>query len=343
MTEAEPWSLPTLRAARADVVPRTRWELLVESIWDGASLRSVEPLIGGLGGLLDRVQALADGAAVSTVVRRFLPEWGEGAADVARSVATLEVLASHDVPGPRPMWSDGTGELLGRPALAMTDLPGSPVAAALDPGGAGLVGGLLARLHEVPGAAMAHRPEPGDLADQIARELEHSRARDEDFMDRGVLHTALEQAAERVTGQPETFLHDDFHPGNVLRHGTDAYVVDLPWATRGDPGRDLGYCRLDLALTSTAGTAEGFLAGYRAGGGVVPEHLWVYDLMGALRSLPTPADWLPAFHELGRTDLTADDFEQRARAFVTDALARGLSAGVLGTLGTDDVRAGSNG
>jgi hypothetical protein len=104
-------------------------------------------------------------------------------------------------------------------------------------------------------------------------------------------------------------------------------VVDLTGAGRGDPGRDLGYCRLDLALTAVEGTTEAFLAGYRQAGGVVPEQLWLYDLLGALRCLPTPAHWLPAFHEQGRTDLTAEVVEGRARRFIADALAAATTSG----------------
>jgi hypothetical protein len=113
----------------------------------------------------------------------------------------------------------------------------------------------------------------------------------------------------------------------VVRNGFTAAVVDLTWAGRGDPGRDLGYCRLDLALTAVEGTSEAFLAGYREAGGVVPEHLWLYDLLGALRCLPTPAHWLPAFHEQGRTELTVDVVESRARRFIADALANAAFGG----------------
>lgn len=344
MTSPEPAWHSTLRVERGRPVPGAAWRRLVDQLWPGARFTSAEPLTGGLGGLLDRVHATdTDGTDRRVVVRRFLPEWGEDEAAVQRAMATLEVLEDHDVPAPRGLWSDGRGEVLGRPTLAMTDLPGRPVAASLDPVGAELTGRLLATLHRIPGGAMRHVDEPGELADQIESELGRSAPREEDFIDRSILHEALAAGAARVAGQQEAFRHDDFHPGNVLRDGSDAYVVDLSWAGRGDPGRDVGYCRLDLALTADDGTQEAFLDGYRAGGGVVPEHLWLYDLMGALRSLPTPAHWLPAFHELGRTDLTGQVFESRARAFIADALARGRAAGVLGTLAGDDVRTGSSG
>jgi aminoglycoside phosphotransferase (APT) family kinase protein len=320
----------TLRAERARVVPLDAWCALTERLWPGARFLAGEPVVGGLGALIDRLIAEdAEGVRVTAVVRRFPSGGANGPEKVRREVATLEVLARFEVPAPRPLWSDPAGEMLGRPALAMSDLPGRSLAADLVAEGAAVAGRLLARLHRIPGSAMGHVPDPGDLQTQIARELSGSVPLVEDAVDRRELHAAIERGAQAVTGQQETFCHDDFHPGNVVRNGSSAAVVDLTGAGRGDPGRDVGYCRLDLALTAVEGTTEAFLAGYREAGGVVPEHLWLYDLLGALRCLPSPAHWLPAFHEQGRTDLTADVIEDRARRFIADALADASKSGAL--------------
>jgi aminoglycoside phosphotransferase (APT) family kinase protein len=318
----------TLRAERARVVPRVAWCALADQLWPGARFSSSEPIVGGLGALIDRLIAEdAEGDRVTAVVRRFPSGGGNGPGEVIREVATLEVLTLCEAPAPRPLWSDPAGEVLGRPALAMSDLPGRSLAAGLDAEGAALAGRLLARLHRVPGSSMGHVPHPGDLHAQIAGELSGSVPLEADVVDRRELHVAIERGAQVVAGQQETFRHDDFHPGNVVRDGSSAAVVDLTWAGRGDPGRDVGYCRMDLALTAVEGTTEAFLAGYREAGGVVPEQLWLYDLLGALRCLPTPADWLPAFHEQGRTDLTPDVIEGRARRFIADALADATASG----------------
>ena len=330
MTEgaAVPDWLADLRAERARVVPPVAWCALADRLWPGGRFLSSEPLVGGLGALMDRLIAEdAEGVRVTAVVRRFPAGGANGPEGARREVATLQVLRRCEAPAPRPLWSDPAGEVLGRPALAMTDLPGRSMAADLDAEGAEVAGRLLARLHRIPGASMSHVPDPGDLHTQITGELSGSVLRKEDVVDRRELHTAIERGAQVVAGRPETFLHDDFHPGNVVRNGTTAAVVDLTWAGRGDPGRDLGYCRMDLALTAVQGTTEAFLTGYHEAGGVVPEHLWLYDLLGGLRCLPTPAHWLPAFHEQGRTDLTTALVEARARRFIADALAHATTSG----------------
>jgi aminoglycoside phosphotransferase (APT) family kinase protein len=320
----------TLRAERARVVPLVAWRALTDRLWPGARFLSSEPVLGGLGALIDRLIAEdAEGVRVTAVVRRFPSGGANGPEEVRREIATLQVLTRCEAPAPRPLWSDPAGQVLGRPALAMSDLPGRSLAADLDAEGAALAGRLLARLHRVPGSSMSHVPDPGDLQTQIAGELSGSVPLKDDAVDRRELHAAIKRGAQAVAGQQETFRHDDFHPGNIVRQRSSAAVVDLTGAGRGDPGRDLGYCRLDLALTAVEGTTEAFLAGYRDAGGVVPEHLWLYDLLGALRCLPTPAHWLPAFHEQGRTDLTADVVEGRARRFVADALADATTSGAL--------------
>ncbi|MCC5948057.1 MAG: aminoglycoside phosphotransferase family protein [Nitriliruptoraceae bacterium] len=318
-----------LRVERARVVPVAAWRALTARLWPGGRFLRSEPIVGGLGALIDRVVAHdAQGARVTAIARRFPAGGGNGPEEIRQEVETLRVLARCEAPAPRPLWSDPAGEVLGRPALAMTEVPGRALAAALDTEGAALAGRLLARLHRIPGNRMAHVPDPGDLRVQIAAELSGSVPRADDLADRHELHAAIERGAQLVDGQQETFRHDDFHPGNVVRDGPSAAVVDLTWAGRGDPGRDVGYCRLDLALTAVAGTTEAFLAGYREAGGVVPDHLWLYDLLGVLRCLPTPGRWLPSFHEQGRTDLTVDVLEDRARGFIADALARSTASGV---------------
>ncbi|MDX1658167.1 MAG: aminoglycoside phosphotransferase family protein [Nitriliruptorales bacterium] len=320
---ASPRWLALLRAGRAREVPDGAWRALTQGLWPGARFSTSQPIAGGLSTLLDRITAVkTDGEPVTAVVRRFQPERGHGPEDAAGEVATLAVLAAHEAPAPRLLWSDPSGEVFGQPALAMSDLPGQPVAASLDARGAALAGRLLAQLHRIPGTSMEHVPDPGTLETQVTAILSGSAPADDDMLDRSGLHAAIEHGVRMVSGQDQTFLHDDFHPGNVMRHGDTAAVIDVTWSGRGDPGRDLGYCRLDLALTAVEGTVDAFLAGYRQAGGVVPEDLWFYDLLGGLRCLPTPAHWLPAFHAQGRTDLTTHQVEARARRFIADALER---------------------
>ena len=101
---AVPGWLAALRAGRARPVPIVAWRALTDRLWPGARFSSCEPLVGGLSGLVDRLIAEdADGGRVTAVVRRFLPERGHGPEDVTREVATLEVLASHELPAPRPL------------------------------------------------------------------------------------------------------------------------------------------------------------------------------------------------------------------------------------------------
>ncbi len=60
-------------------------------------------------------------------------------------------------------------------------------------------------------------------------------------------------AFERLQGEipvfPETLLHRDFHPANVLCLDDEVSgVVDWSNACRGPAGIDVGHCRVNLAL-----------------------------------------------------------------------------------------------
>jgi aminoglycoside phosphotransferase (APT) family kinase protein len=72
-----------------------------------------------------------------------------------------------------------------------------------------------------------------------------------------------------------TFIHRDFHPGNVLwtRRGA-AGVVDWPNGCRGPWGCDIAHCRANLIWLSGYDAADEFLASYEAITGRVFDRYW---------------------------------------------------------------------
>lgn len=179
----------------------------------------------------------------------------------------------------------------------------------------------MATVHALPVDAFGHLGSPVGLAAQVQRALP-TRARVlSGFVETGPLWSAVDAWVAGSAAAGPTLVHGDFHPGNVLADGRCATVVDWTWATVGDPGGDLGYCRYDLALAYGPDVATAFTTAYLdAGGPARPSAGW--DLVAVASSLPTPAGWLRAFTEHGRDDCTAAGFESAGRAFLRDALAR---------------------
>ena len=120
-----------LRAERARLVPLAAWCALTDRLWPGGRFLRSEPVVGGLGALIDRLIAEdAEGVRVTAVVRRFAAGGANGPEEVGREVATLQALTRCEAPatscgtGPRQRWSTSRGPGVGTRAemWAIADL-----------------------------------------------------------------------------------------------------------------------------------------------------------------------------------------------------------------------------
>jgi aminoglycoside phosphotransferase (APT) family kinase protein len=94
------------------------------------------------------------------------------------------------------------------------------------------------------------------------------------------------RVAEALRSTPpakkETFIHRDYHPGNILWNGAEVTgVVDWTTAAIGPPGIDLARMRLNLALQHGRGIADRFVDGYLAAGGDQSTRDPYWDLLDA--------------------------------------------------------------
>lgn len=93
----------------------------------------------------------------------------------------------------------------------------------------------------------------------------------------------------------ETFIHRDYHPGNVLWDGTQVSgVVDWATAAWGPPGIDLARMRMNLASHHGRDIADRFFVAYVAAGGDASARNPFWDLLDAADLLPDliPHTWL---------------------------------------------------
>jgi aminoglycoside phosphotransferase (APT) family kinase protein len=205
----------------------------------------------------------------------------------------LTALDGLDGWAPRLIEADPAGVRFGQPATLITRLPGRadirprfPIAAARQ------LGAVLARIHAVHIAGLT------GLRDGLWAES-----------------AAVQDDPERV------LTHFDFWSGNVLWQGeTLTGVVDWSGAGRAPRGLDVSWCRLDLVILHGPEVADEFLAAYERAAGAPLADPAGWDLFALAHSRETVETWLPNYHDLGRTDLTAAGLRSRHTQWTQDRL-----------------------
>lgn len=307
----------------------SRLALLAEALEPGATIKRERALHGGLDAAMDLLALTpASGPRRCIVLRRYLAATSRRDPELpARAWRTLLLLQQLRLSAPRPIWFDGDGCLLGRPALAMSWIDGAPVLEAGDTKDWTCeLARALARLHDASLTAVdsGFLPAPGEAARRLMTRAARRLPRHPDA--RAVVE-ALNKSDAPYSGAP-VLAHGDYWAGNtVWSGGRIAAIVDWDSAAIDDAGLDVGYCRMDLAMLAGPEVPDRFLHAYERARRLRVQRLWFWDLLGALRAMPDPARWLPGYHGLGRTDLTADDMRVRLRGFIADAVGR-ASAGV---------------
>ncbi|MFI5845187.1 phosphotransferase family protein [Catenuloplanes sp. NPDC051500] len=270
---------------------------------DGVAVARVETLAGGWSSLVRRL-VLDDGTGlVLRSVRR--PELADRAADMLRREADmLRALARSDIPVPRLLGVDPLATHCTYPSLLMSEISGQ---VCVDVEGAAArvtaMATQLAAIHRV-----ALRPPlytqwawPGQIN-----------------YPGGTTRRAMWQHAEHlITRDPPaftgTFLHRDFHLGNVLfgSSGRIEGVIDWTDSSWGPAELDIGHCAAMLALLYDDALAESFVDAFER-----TEHHLYWRLLSALALAPDAANAGGPWRALGRTD--------RTPAVLRDALERHL-------------------
>jgi aminoglycoside phosphotransferase (APT) family kinase protein len=144
----------------------------------------------------------------------------------------------------------------------------------------------------LPGRVWLSPTDPGDWISQMARalatihnlevevELPVTRHPDRDLVvPDGARRPEVWLAAKHRLSAPapagRAFIHGDYQHFNLLwRRGRLSGVIDWTWAGLGHPDRDVGHCRLNLAVLFSAGWAQEFTAAYQAESGRSIDPWW---------------------------------------------------------------------
>jgi aminoglycoside phosphotransferase (APT) family kinase protein len=223
-----------------------------------------------------------------------------------REVDALRFAARHALPVPEVVAADVAGAEIGDgvPALLMTFLPGRAVAAP-DSG----------RLAEV--AAAIHDSDPAGLGHDYFRWFEGTTTAAPPASRWPEL---WEAAIELWHGAPPaytpTFIHRDFHPGNVLWwRGRVTGVVDWANACAGPRGCDVATCSANLIDLAGERAADDFQDAYESLTGEDLHPFW--EMAGILEngaSFWTPARLAESEPYLARAVAAQVDLPSRRRA-----------------------------
>ena len=221
------------------------------------------------------------GSRTQVVLRRWTPGESDDTAEAPRLVEreghVLRGLESTDVPAPRLLAVDPTGESTGVPTLLMTRVPGRVDLTPTHPHAwLRQIVAMAVRIHGLDVDAEPYRWEARGVP------IPPWTSRPADW------RAAAEVVRAPAPPHEVRLAHGDYQHFNFLwQRGRLTGVIDWVGAFRGPADVDVGHCRLNLAVLYSAELAADFLVAYEAEAGRRVDPYW------DIRSVTSPArtDW----------------------------------------------------
>ncbi len=225
-------------------------------------------------------------------------EAGQLETELGPEFATIRALGSADVPVPRALWCDETGDWLGQPFFVTAFVPGTASMRPLrnEAGDATLRSVALqlaraaARLHRFDWSSVDEEWDHTVTRDGVAlAQLELWR--DQFERHRLEAHPVLAWAFEHLAQNPPvadriSIVHGDLRFGNVLYDGHElTALLDWEMTHLGDPVEDLGWVYRKLWSPQRSLPFEEFLAAYteELGSSIDPDALRWYEAFSELK------------------------------------------------------------
>ena len=254
-------------------------------------MAGVRRLAGASSAAVHRVH-LADGSSV--VLRRYV--WPAYLVDEpeapAREADALQFAQRHHLAVPDLLDADPTGALIGDgvPALLMSFVPGRAVAVP----DLGRLAETAATIHSVDASTFGHEYFPWYEDEMTTPPPSATRPE--------LWEHAIDIWRNRMPPYRPTFVHRDFHPGNLLwSRGRLQGIVDWAAACRGPVGCDLAHCRSNLRRLASPAVANAFVTAYESLTGETLDPFWI--MAGHLEN--SHDHWTPEQLALDEPDLAA--------------------------------------
>ncbi len=230
----------------------------------GSVVQRVRRLAGASTTAIHRLD-LADGTAL--VLRRYVWPWFLVDEPVApqREIDALAFAGRHGLAVPELVAADVTGTEIGDgiPAVLMTLLGGRAVGVP----DLHRLAEVAATIHDVDPDGFGHDYSPWCVETTIGPPPAATRPE--------IWEAAIDRWLNHPPEYRPTFIHRDFHPGNVLwsrRRSTG--VVDWANACRGPWGCDIAHCRSLLIELDGIDAADRFLTAYQSLTGRTYDPYW---------------------------------------------------------------------
>ena len=232
---------------------------------------------------------------------------------LGRESEVQQRLASTKIPAPMSLAVDPDGARAGTPAHLMSWLPGS---LELTRAGDDLLQGLARLLTDI------HHHDPGSTRPRTYQSWAPPAKRVVPTWSQrpGLWRQAFEELEAPPPSYRGTFLHRDFHLGNILWEGDEVSgVVDWVETSWGPAGLDVAHTATYLAMLHGIDTADQFVSAYRdlsdgVGDDACAQRYW--DVMDAVGYLPDPSKVVQPWRDVGR-----DVSDQLARTRLEHRLA----------------------
>jgi len=257
----------------------------------------------------------------SVVLRVGDPDDAEQRAGFGVEARLLEIAEQHGVPSARLIAHDPTGSEAGALTVLSTVVEGSSrIPEEPTPELLAEYGAATAALRRVPLAALGGMPRRTRPIEGVDFAAARRRQGASDLLTAAEAEIARRPVPDREPG----LVHGDLWLGNTLRVGARlSGFIDWDCAGIGEAGLDVASMRLDAALMFGAQYAEAVLAGYVAAAGPEQvEDLAYWDVVAALSTPPTMAEFVAPIQDQGREDLDRPTLEERRDAFLQAAMER---------------------
>ncbi len=273
-------------------------QALLETLQPGSKFSAIHTLEGDFSNSTHLVDARApDGRLFQMVTRRYaiFGDYDRGE-KARREFKTLQLVKSHGLPAPEPLYLDDTGTILGSPGIVTRFMPGRLILAPPYPAQwAETLARMLARIHSIP----IHASDSSFLLDANSEALWFVRSKEAmpEYISAHPKGSAVWQAVTaylpRQTSVEPALVHIDYWSGNILwEQDRISAIVDWEEASQGDPAIDVAYCRMEMFLIGMKEAADTFLRTYEQETGKPVANLGLWELAAAVRPMFHPEGWI---------------------------------------------------